>query len=359
MKKTLLFLLAGTFLIFTACNKDNKPVPPDTGFRYGAFVVNEGSFNANNGSVSYIDLDSSYIINNLFQQVNGRTPGDVVQSFCAAGDKGLIVVNNSAKVEVVDLETFVLLGKITGCDYPRYAIQISDEKVYLTNGSMEGSVIIIDPRSQSITGVIKVGMGPENLVKSGPYVYVANSGGWASDSTVSVIDINTDKVIDTIYTGDNPTDVDVDGDGNVWVLCKGKVVYDDNWNVVSETDSRLQKIDVSTNEITEDMVIGKKGDFFNPVRLATGGAGRNIVYFAEKEGIYAVDSHNPVISDTPLIPGNYYGLDVDPLNGLIYVTDARDFSSAGLLLRYQPNGMMRDSVSVGIAPNGVYFNLPE
>ncbi len=359
MKKVFLLLGAGILLAFTACNKEDNPAKPDTGFRYGAFVVNEGSFNGNNGSVSYIDLDSSHIINNLFQKINGRTPGDVVESFCVAGDKGVIVVNNSGKVEVVNLETFASIGTVSGFSYPRYALPVSDNKLYLTNGAFAGKVYVIDLSSLAVTDSIDVGMGPENLVKKDHLVYVANSGGWSHDSTVSVIDINTDKVIKTIITGDNPVDLSLDGDGNVWVLCKGKVVYDQNWNVIAETDSRLQKINTATNEITEDMIIGKKGDLFNPLRLAAGGKGGDTVYFAEKEGVFAVDVHDPVIAGTPLIPGNFYGLDVDPGSGMIYATDAGDYSSGGTLYRYQSNGVLLDTMTVGIAPNGVYFNLPE
>ncbi len=355
MKKSIfLSLLAGLLLSFTACNKTDEK-PEDTGFLYGAYVINEGSFMNNNGSISYIDLDSSYIINNLFYSVNGRTPGDVVQSFTVAGDKGLIVVNNSAKVEVVEMKTFVSLGVITGCNYPRYALSVAENKAYLTNGSLAGNVYILDLAAMTIADSIAVGYGPENLVRSGDHVFVANSGGWSYDSTVSVIDVQSDKVVKTIITGDNPVDLAVDHNDDVWVLCKGKVVYDQNWNIVSETDSRLQKIDHNTLEVTEDFVIGQKGDYFNPQRLTVSSQGR-IVLYLEHDGVFAVLADNPSISGNVLIGGNFYGLDADPTSGLIYVTDARDFSSAGVLYRYRPDGFLQDSVSVGIAPNGVYFN---
>jgi len=354
MRNLFSFALMAVAITFTACHKDDTP-PEDPGFLYGAYVINEGSFMSNNGSVSYIDLDSNYIVNNIFLAVNGRTPGDVVQSFSVAGDKGLIVVNNSAKVEVVEMKTFLSLGVITGCNYPRYTLPVTSDKVYLTNGSFAGNVYILDLAAMKITDSIAVGNGPENMVRSGDHVFVANSGGWSHDSTVSVIDVNSDKVVKTIVTGDNPTDLAVDHNDDVWVLCKGNVVYDESWNIVSESDSRLQKIDHSTLEVTEDLVIGQKGDYFSPVRLTTARQGALILY-AEKAGVYAVQADDPSLADTPLIPGSFYGLDTDPATGLIYVTDAKDFSSAGLLSRYSPNGVLQDTVQVGIAPNGVYFN---
>jgi len=354
MKRSLLPLLIAGVLLVSACNKEETK-PADSGFLYGAYVVNEGSFRNNNGSISYIDVDSAYIINNIFQAVNGYSPGDIVQSFCVAGNNGLIVVNNSAKVEVVDMKTFAAKGTITGCNYPRYALPVSDQKVYLTNGAFGGNVYILDMSSLSIIDSIAVGMGPETMVRKSDYLFVANSGGWASDSTVSVIDVTRDKVIKTVVTGDNPVDLTVDYQGNIWVLCKGKVVYDQDWNIISESDSRLQKINVSTLEVVEDLVIGHTGDYFTPTRLASARQG-NVILYAEKDGIYAVLVDHPIIADTPLIPGSFYGLDVDPKYDVIYATDAKDFSSAGILYRFTNNGMMMDSVQVGIAPNGVFFH---
>ncbi len=347
-------LVAGTSFFLSGCSEDS-PRPVDSGYRFGAYVINEGSFMNNNGSISYLDLDSNYVINNIFQAVNGRSLGDVVQSFSVAGNMGLIVVNHSAKVEVVDLESFVSLGTITGCDYPRYTLPLGNEKVYLTNGAFGGKVYILDLASLSIVDSIAVGMGPEVMARVGNFVFVANSGGWGHDSTVFILDAMDDVIEDTLYTGDNPVDLTLDNEGNLWVLCKGKVVYDQNFQVVEETDSRLQKIDLSTLRIVEDLVIGQKGDYFNPIRLASADRGKTIL-FAEKAGVYAVDAAHPAVPDEPLIRGNFYGLDVDPVNNIIYVTDAVDFSSAGILYRYTTEGVLLDSVTTGIAPNGVFFN---
>ncbi len=358
MKKHFLFVTLAFFILstfFYSCKKTTTP-PEDTGYLHGAYITNEGGFNKNNGSISYIDLDSSYVVNNLFQSINNRPLGDVVQSFTVAGDKGLIVVNNSAKVEVVDMKTFVSLGTITGCNYPRYALATAGEEAYLTNGAFAGKVYVLDLTGMEITDSITVGSGPEEMVKLGDYVYVANSGGWSIDSTVSVIDVKSRKVVKNIVTGDNPVALKVDGEGDIWVLCKGRVLYDpQDWSVIYESDSKLEVISATTQEVKASYVIGEKGDSFNPQRLAVNGNGTEI-YFIEKDGIYRVDIHNPEIPDSPFIHGNFYGMGIDPATGMIYAVDAKDFSENGVLSRYLPDGTLQDKVTVGIAPNGVYFN---
>ncbi len=356
MKKHVFLFLAfiGTVSIFFSCKKSYTP-PVDTGFMYGAFIVNEGAYNQNNGSISYIDLDSNYIINNLFSSINGRPLGDVVQSFAVDNDKGLIVVNHSAKVEVVDMKTFVSLGTITGCDYPRYALPVNDNEAWLSNGSQAGKVYVMDLTGMDITDSIDVGYGPEKMVQSDDKIFVANSGGWANDSTVSVIDVNSRKVVKTILTGDNPVNLVTDANGDIWVLCKGKVVYDQNWNVISETDSKLQKISHTTEDIEKSFIIGQKGDYFNPIRLAIGSQG-NLLYFAEHDGIYRMSIQDTQVPDAPIIYGKFYGLAVDPASGMIYALDAGNFTGAGILYRYDPHGMLRDSAQAGIAPNDVYFS---
>ncbi len=103
------------FIILTvlaSCEKINPDEIVDTGFLHGAFITNEGGYGNSNGSVSYLDQDSLIIHNNIFHQLNGRPLGDVVQSISIHENRAYIVVNNSQKVEVIDLESFTSLGLI-------------------------------------------------------------------------------------------------------------------------------------------------------------------------------------------------------------------------------------------------------
>ena len=355
IRKQITLILLSTLSLtccLNSCSKEQTAL--HAGFSSGVYIVNEGGFLKNNGSITYYDNDSLMICENLFSRVKGRDLGDVVQSFSIAGDVGLIVVNNSQKIEVIDIETFVSLGIITGVDYPRYTLAVDDHKAYLTNGNYTGNVYIIDLNTFLITGQIPVGKGPENLVRSMEYIYVANSGGWDYDYTVSVIDPENDMVVQTIKVGDHPVDLAVDANFDVWVLCKGRIEYDADWNVVDESDSKLYKINAHKWELADSFTIGSKGDYFSPIRLAASKDGA-ILYFVEADGIYKIDYQAVHGPEAAWIPGRYYGMEVDPDDGTIYALKANGYDSKGKAYIYNSEGQLLDSIQTGIAPNGAAF----
>jgi YVTN family beta-propeller protein len=355
MKKQFGLLISLGLLIFSSSCKKEEDKPVDTGFLHGIYIVNEGGFTKNNGSVTYYDEIGAFVYPNLFYQVNARGPGDVIQSFSIAEDMGFIVANNSGRVEVVDMKTFASIGTVINVDYPRYVLGVTDKKVYLTSGNFGGFVQVINLENLEVDTKISVGSGPENLIMADNKVFVANSGGWGLDSTISVIDPTQDKVINTIEVGDNPTDLVEDENGDIWVLCKGKVIYDQSWNVISETDSRLVQIKIADLSVGKNFVIGNKGDFFAPLHLAVSKDGKSVLY-AEVDGIYRMDITASSAPLQPIIIGSFYGLDVSPENGDIYALKANGFDVNGVAFIYQGDGRIMDSLLVGIAPNAAVFN---
>ena len=143
IEKIFLTLVHGR-IVFGCMRRRRKDTRSHDGYRYGVFIVNEGSFLSNNGSVSYYNPDSGTLVNNLFETVNGRPLGDVVQSMEFAGDKAYMVVNGSGKVEIVDRETFETETEPILASYPRYFQAVDSHKGYLTSGNMQGYVYVID-----------------------------------------------------------------------------------------------------------------------------------------------------------------------------------------------------------------------
>lgn len=348
-----LLLLVG--LVLFSCGKEDPVVTVDTGFLHGAFICNEGAYSNSNGSMSYFDIDSAKMINHVFESVNGRALGDVVQSFAIAGDKGFIVVNNSQKVEIVDMKTFASVGVINGLEYPRYFLPVNEKKGYLTDGNFSGRVYVVDLATLAITDTIPCGSGPEKMLIYENTVLVANSGGWGTDSTLTVIDISTDKVKETWEVGMNPADMVLDRNNQIWVLCKGKTVWNPDFTIAEETSSSLMQLDPKTHMLKKTALIGYVGDFYWPQRMSIN-KNRDKIYYLESGGVYmeGIDGTGSAIQ--PVVPGYLYGFGIDPSSDLIYTLHAPSFTTAGWMFRYQPNGTKIDSLEVGIGPSQIVFN---
>ena len=352
MQKTLIILLNIIFLFIT-CNPV-QPVLEEPDLTKGVFIINEGNFTANNGEISFYNTETKELINNLYSSRNeGKALGDVVQSFGFNDDYGFIVVNNSKKIEVVSLKTFKQQTTITGIDYPRYWLTVSPKKGYITNGINPGVVYVVNTETFEISDTIIVGKQPENMLLYNEKVFVAN-GAWGHDNTVSTIDTQTDKLIETVTVADGATDLIVDKNGDIRVLCQGKVTYDENWNIIDETESKIVTLDSENFLIKSEIIIGQTGDNFNPARLATNSTGE-ILYFIEKEGIYSINVNSEPESNL-IISGDFYGLDINPENGNIYIFSSEGFAGAGKMFIYDKNTFnLITEKTVGIGPNGAVF----
>jgi YVTN family beta-propeller protein len=341
--------------LVSACTKTNPETDNGIGFMHGAYITNEGAFGNSNGSVSYFDTDSTIMINHIFENVNGRPLGDVVQSVAIAGEKGFIVVNNSQKMEVVDLETFESIGSIDSLEYPRFFLAVNDQKGYLTDGNFIGCVYVIDLKTLKITDTIPCGSGPEKMIAYNNSVLVANCGGWGNDSTITVIDSRTDQVSATWRVGLNPVDMVLDKANQLWILGKGKVVWNMDWTIGEETSSTLTMVDPGSGLVKKTIAIGLVGDFFWPQRLGINRS-RDRIYFLESGGIYGLSIHSSSFESKPVVPGSLYGFGIDPVSDVLYTLFAPSFTTSGWMIRYTTSGSKIDSLEVGIGPSQIVFN---
>jgi YVTN family beta-propeller protein len=336
----------------TSCDPNND-TSPSKNIRHGAFISNEG--NNNNGCVSYYNPDNDSLIVDPYLSTNKVTAGNFVQSFAIVSDTtGIIVVNGSNKIKLVRLSDFKLKST-ANIVYPRHALQVSSNKLYVTEGAYQGYVQVRNAQTLDSINSIKVGYGPENLVVSGNYAFVANSGGWGQDSTVSVINTATDQLVSTIIVGKNPMDLKVDNNGDVWVLCEGSYYYDANYNTISG-QSKIVKISLSSLQKTTDVNIGTVGDSFLPVHLEIS-PDKKTLYYVEKDGIYTFSTTSATSSSSPLISGTmFYGFAVNPSSGNIYGFAITSYSAAGKMQIYSSVGNLLKTFTVGICPNGAVFN---
>ncbi len=351
MKKSKLVLLAALSGLFSlnACQKDDTDKTSDK-YSDGIFIVNEGVFTTGTGTISFINRTADSVSHDIFNSVNGRPLGNVVQSMTIYNGKAYIVVNNASKVEVVDAATFKLEATISGLVSPRYFLAINSSKAYVTDWA--GNVAVVDLDANVISKTITVNSGPEQMLMSGSQVYVLNSGGWNTDSTISVINSSTDQVAETIRIRHRPTGIVADKYGKIWVMCSGRGF--NGWPQNNDSEGHLLRIDPLTNQVEYDYSFVSTS--MHPDKLVINKTGDRL-YFLFDGGIYSFS-----INDSNAVPvrflsrTNLYSLGYDKADDYLYVSDPLDYQQDGWIYRYNASGgNMVDSIQAGIIPGNFCF----
>ena len=80
---------------------ENTPTGKD--YASGIFITNEGMFSSGSGTLGWYDPDKKQYHEGVFSAANGFELGSVVQSVARYNGRAYIVVNNSGRVEVMDI----------------------------------------------------------------------------------------------------------------------------------------------------------------------------------------------------------------------------------------------------------------
>jgi YVTN family beta-propeller protein len=354
MKLQLLKFIFPLSFLFAACSDDAVPTGPVLPPATAAYVLSEGTFSGE-AKLGLYDLGSGTFNGDYFNTQNGSALGQIGNHIIQYGGKIYIVMNLTGNVTVIDRNTGLLISRVNFVSsnpsrLPRFAIA-ADGKVFVS--AQNGTVNVIDTTSLNITSSITVGSNPEQMAVSGNKLFVTNSGGFNFpnyDSTVSVIDIPTLAETGKIKVGINPRRIAADNSGNVYVVVTGnystivpKLV---KLNAASETvsfsaDSAVSTIDFYDNKlfVTND---------FAYTGLSSNVRVLNPDNFSNLSNSFITDGTD---IETP------YGLSIDPNNGDVYVTDAKDFTVSGAVYCFNSQGQLRFSFSVspGVSPNGLVF----
>jgi len=333
---SLLFLT----LFFTSCEPENN-----TGsYNNGIFVINEGAFGNSNAEVSFIHSDNA-VNNNLYgANNNSAILGDVLQSMHIVGDNAYLVVNNSNKIEVVDIKNFQNKTTLTNFVLPRFMVS-SGGTGYVTeyvNFGINGNVKVIDLSSNTVTDTIQVGIEPENMLLVGNKLLVANSG----DTTVHIIN-TTNYTKTNIGDIDRPKYITKTNDGNIWILFTGNP----SWAPSPSNGGFLVLNSDATSIIKTVSLPG------NPNQLTTDG---DYLFYELNGNVYKMDKGSTMAPASSFIvnPSTYlYGLSYYSAGNVLLIGDAGTFSSSGTVERYNAStGAYIDDYNVGVAPSGFVFN---
>lgn len=357
-KINLCFMLLSATLLLSSCSdkEDNGALPQNHFYDNGVFIVNEGVFQQGNSSVSFFNPANSTLTEDAFGLENARPLGDVAQSVSRSGNRLYIVVNNSQKVEVVNRVSFSSLATIAGLSSPRYMLEVTSSKIYISDWGSNSLKIILN-NGDVVSGSIPTGTGPEQMLLFNNKVYVANVGGFGSDSTVTIINAVNDQVISTLNVGINPNSLVLDANNKIWILCAGSIGTDFTPGTFDDIEGKLIRIDPATDGIE---AIFNMAQSEHPLKLTINQSKTDLFYLMSSSSydgsIYRMNISSPSLPLAGLVNKNFYGLGIHPLTGDIYGGYSPVFGQKGYMFRYQFDGILIDSVKVGIGPNGFYFN---
>jgi DNA-binding beta-propeller fold protein YncE len=348
MKYNILFFIIAVLLI--GCKKD-EPIKNNNASSYqnGILVLNEGLFQQNNATLSWVNFESKEVTNQVFLSENNRPLGDTGNDMAIYGGKLYIVVNSSSTIEVVDVKTLKSIKQISmqynGQDQQPRFIKFNGNKAYVT--SYDGYINVLDTSSLSIIQRIKVGANPEGLDIHGGQLFVANSGGLSFpdvDSTVYKIDLETNTVTDTFVVGDNPGDVVIDSESDIYVVKRG--------DYGQSSPSELMRVNSNGTVINLSIpasFITKKGEFLY------------ISYYDYDNGEGTVSLFNmstESIMSNSIIDGSaietLYGVYPSEI-GTIYAHDAMSFTNSGYIRSFNSSGVLTESFNVGLNPTKIIF----
>jgi DNA-binding beta-propeller fold protein YncE len=167
------------------------------------------------------------------------------------------------------------------------------------------------------------------------------------NARILVIDTKSDQVVDSIKTGKEPTCVVMDKKDKIWVLCTGGYDHFESPTLL-RIDPALRIVDKSFTFSNPDA---------SPSRLCINKQ-KDTLYFLNN-GVYQMPVSSTTIPSSPLIPANqhlFYGLGIQPSNGNIFVSDAKDYVQSGAVYQYdQVTGALLKTFPAGRIPGSFCF----
>ena len=350
------------------------PIDPDAR-PAGMYLLNEANMGSNKSSIDYVDFRNAYYVRNIYAERNPEVVkelGDVGNDIQIYGNKLYAVINCPHKVEVMDVRTCKRIGQvdIPNCRYIRFAKGKAYVSAYVGPVAIDpnaqlGAVYEVDTASLAVTRKVTVGYQPDELEVLGEYLYVANSGGYRApdyDSTVSVVEIYGMKQIQKIPVGINLHRIRKDRYGKLWVTSRG------DYNTIPSRLYVLDRKDKNSKEMVvkdtldipcSEMYIQGDSLYFYSVEWNKQTERNTVTY-----GIIDVRT-GQLVTDHFITDGTEqdivipYGICVHPTTGDIYVTDAKNYVSSGVLHCYDRHGKKKWSVRTGDIPAHMAFYDPQ
>lgn len=327
----------------------------------GMFVLNEGNMGSNKCTLDFLDFRSGFYTRNIYPERNPEVVkelGDVGNDLQVYGNWLYAIINCSHYVEVMDVRTAQHIGSVnvTNCRY----IVFAGDKAYVSSyagpvqidpNARPGKIVEFDVNTLQITREVVVGYQPEEMVIKDGLLYVANSGGYRFpnyDLTVSVVDLGTFEVVNTIDVAINLHRMKLAPDGLIYVSSRGDYygTKSDVFVIDPEAQRVVGRLGVAASEMCMD------GDelYLISVEWSYVSGKNEIRYTLYDTRKREILPRNFITDGTEKDISIPYGLGVNPETKEIFVSDATNYVTPGYLYCFSPEGKLKWKVRTGDIP---------
>lgn len=371
MKHRLLFYFSVLMAVLSGCRREipflhseeEELTSGGTGHEAvkGFFLLNEGNMGSNKASLDFFSYETGKYMRNIYPSRNPdivKELGDVGNDLAIYGGKLYAVINCSHYVEVMDVKTAKHVGSIDilNCRY----IAFNEGKAYVSSyagpvqidpNARPGKVVEVDTTSLKVTREVVVGYQPEEMVITGGKLYVANSGGYRFpnyDTTVSVVDLETFEVINTIDVAINLHRMTKDRFGRIYVSSRGN--YYDVGADVYVIDSNADRLVGNLGIPASEMCISGDSIYMTSVEWNYTTNRNTVSYTLYDMAREKIVSHNFIADGTDKQIQIPYGIAVNPDTKEVFISDAKDYVTPGRLYCFSPEGNLKWEVTTGDIP---------
>lgn len=343
-------------------------------------LLNEGNWQTDNGRMTYFE-NGRIVSNEWFREINGiklgDTPNDIIQ---INDDLIAIAINWSNIVQFITPE-----GKAVAAteDVPNNRKLASDGRyVYISSYGHEckvgdrfetftrGYVAKIDITDFKVVDAVEVGWEPEGIALYDGKLFVANTGGYAFnenhdyETTVSVIDAATMKIVRTVDTGiinlygkmsQSGRYLCINSPGDYYDIPACCMVFDCRAALDGRPDNEcFTRLDYAStySTVTTDGKFFAVGSRFSYYTMEY-----TFNYITIDPALVMASGGSAGVEES--MPGTMmndikkmtqpYGIYVNPYTGYMYATDAGEFVAGGALYQWDPQGHL-------VGTWGVYIN---
>lgn len=337
-------------ILIVSCKKEEPPVVVPAAYENGILVLNEGLFQQNNASMTFYSFSDNQSYQQVFLNENGRGLGDTANDMVYYTLDGeaylLIVVDVSSQIEIVKAGTLESVAQIPLFDgnharEPRKAV-VSDDRAYICN--FDGTVSILNLRTYQIDNTIAVGANPDGLKLVNQKLFVVNSGGLnvpVYDSTIAVIDIQSETVTNTVVTGINCGPILQDDQNDLYVLSRGNY---------ADQSPKMYRIN-TTSEMVEETV---------EMNVGSWDYHENFIYYfdIDEEGIFRFNTTTETFEGIEFIDCSAFEtlFKIRITANRIFLVDAHSYTSSSTIHCYSLQGDKMYDFTAGLNANSICVN---